>query len=132
MNHISQHISYLLLTCREVNVPGLGTFEASYEKANFDLQEGVFYPSYIRVSFSGKPAEDYCLLESSLKRKFNLSDLESSQSINVFVQKIKDALFKKNYCRLEGIGYLIKNNQGEIILKDTFWNRYKSLTPMCF
>ena len=128
MNLISQHISYLLLTCRKVSVPGLGTFSAYYEHAAFDPIEHIFYPSHIRISFSAKENNDRYLLEHSLKRKLKVSEKESGQHIKNFVSRIKYTLSRNSYCRIEGIGYLIKNSKGEILLKDTFWKSHKSPT----
>lgn len=131
MDLIANHIAYLLLSCRKVAVPGLGTFSTSYEKAHFDDSEGYFYPSHIRINFSQAVQENMILLNESLQRRFKIQEEEVQTLINRFVSLINFRLQKNNYCRLEGIGYLLINNKGKICLKDTFWkNQKNSLTPI--
>ena len=129
MNQISKHIAYLILTCREVAVPGLGTFRAEYEKAYFDMQDGVFYPSKIRIKFSSKQRLGNSLLEESLQRRLNISEKDAIRLIKEYVRKVQDKISVHKYCRLDGIGYLITDNMGNIGFKDTFWKRrnYPSL-----
>lgn len=115
-----------------MTVARLGTFTARYERAWFDSAEGVFYPSKIRILFSQKEIEDNGLLHESLKRKLKLKDNEAFLEIEKFVKIVKGNLKKNHYCRLEGIGYLINQDNNTLTLKDTFWKRYKyqSVSPM--
>lgn len=124
MNPVSRHIAYLLLTCRKVRVPGLGTFSASYEKASFDSEYRIFYPSRIKIEFCSKESHNSKLLLDSLVRKLNIEELEANSLIKDFVKEVKLKLQNNNYCKLEDIGYLI-DNKGNLILKDTFWKRNK-------
>ena len=132
MIKLTQHIAYLLLTCRRVTVPGLGTFHTSYERAFFDAAEGVFYPGKIRIVFNPKWGEDNFLLETSLKRQLKIRDTEAEKMIDDFVSNIRVMLNKNQYCRLDGIGYLMKDSNNSLCLKDTFWkrHRYPTLSPM--
>lgn len=122
MQNISRHISYLLLTCRKVYVPGLGSFSASYTKANFDSDFGVFYPSGIRISYNHDQQDSSLILMDSLKRKFKIKENEAKKLVNDFVVSVNKILQKNHYCRLEGIGYLFYKN-GDIYFKDTFWKK---------
>ena len=128
---ISQHISYLLLTCRKVEVPGLGCFQASYENAIYDSADGLFYPSKIRIGFVAKAGASAAQLIESLKRRLNIDTKEAERLINNFVTSVIYQLKKQHFCRLEGIGYLI-NYKDSLILKDTFWKNHKmpSLTSL--
>ena len=131
MNQISLHISYLLLTCRKVNVPGLGHFSASYERAAFDPEFGVFYPSRIRIIFENDHVQGDRLLVDSIKRQMNINLETAEKLIGEFVDAIKKKLKRNRYCRLEGIGYLITQH-GKTVLKDTFWkgNKYPSINSL--
>lgn len=120
MNTISRHISYLLLTCRKVTVPGLGTFSTSYERAIFNLREGRFYPSRIRVCYSETEKEDKSLLQKSLERKLQLKENDIENIITEYVEKVKNRISKNNYCRLDGIGYLFLDQNLHYSFKDTF------------
>lgn len=123
MNQISRHISYLLLTCRKVTVEGLCTFSASFEHASFDPMDEVFYPAKLRVKVSKNICDEKKLLIESMQRKLNLNHSEVEEMVDNFVNKVKAKLNKQNYCRLEGIGYLFKDEKGNLLLKDTFWKR---------
>ena len=131
MNQVSLHISYLLLTCRKVTVPGFGAFSACYEPASFDAEDGIFYPSRIRIIFDTVKKEESFVLLNSLKRKLQINEREAEEMINNFVVDVRKKLSKTHYCRLEGIGYLI-DNKGSYMLKDTFWkrNKYPSLSTL--
>ena len=120
MHHISRHISYLLLSCRRVVVPGLGTFSASYERASFDIAEKLFYPSRIKINFTSQTKERDYMLEGSIKRKLKISDLEAEKMLMDFVDLINNKIEIHNYIHLDGIGELLKDETGRIYLKDTF------------
>lgn len=128
---LSNHISYLLLTCRSVTVPGFGSFSASHEKANFDSFDGTFYPSRIRIRFSKCEDENNDLLQVSLSRKLKITSSEASLIISQFISKIQSKLKKSGYCRLEGIGYLITKSNGTLVLQDTFWRRTRPSSLSC-
>lgn len=129
MKQIAQHIAYLLLTCRKVNVAGLGCFTVVYEKAKFDLQHQQFYPSRFRIRFypeantskSRKASFSRNLLEESLERRLKIDEKDAVSLIENFVNRIQTSISRKNYCHINGIGYLIKDNIGNLTLKDTFW-----------
>lgn len=125
MQAISRHISYLLLNCRKVVVPGLGTFSACYERATFDTTDKLFYPSRIRINFTSNYTHSDFILENSIKRKLKISRLEAERLLKDFVSLINLKIEKNQYIRLDGIGYLLKNDTGDIYLKDTFWERNK-------
>ena len=131
MDQISLHISYLLLTCGYANVPGLGTFKATYEKAYFDSGLNIFYPSRIRIDFFEKEFNASFSLVDSLARKLKIDTSEALAIIKEFVDTLKKKLASTKYYRLDGIGYLIDNN-GSLLLKDTFRkrNKYPVLSPM--
>lgn len=124
LTQISQHISYLLLTCRNVSVEGLGSFRAFRQSASYDSEAGVFYPSHLRIQFSAKEDSD-TLLAASLSRKLKVKINEAQDMIHYFVSEIHSRISRQHYCRLEGIGYLINNN-GKLILKDMFWKNHAS------
>ncbi|MCH5225980.1 MAG: hypothetical protein J1D77_08250 [Muribaculaceae bacterium] len=132
VNRISRHISYLLLTCRNVGVPGLGIFTASHAKAYYDPFDGVFYPTRIRVEFFPDIAGDSSLLLKSLKRKLDIPDEEARSLVDEFVVKVRAKIKRNGYCRLEGIGYLMENDKRILCLKDTFFKRstYSTLSAV--
>ena len=111
-----------------MTLPEFGTFSAFYERASFDPEEGVFYPSRIRIILNSHEDNQSSLLRDSLKRKLKIKEYEAQRLIDKFVEETSQKLNKTRYCKLEGIGYLI-NYGGKIILKDTFWkhNKYLSL-----
>lgn len=114
-----------------MEVPGLGTFFASYDNATFDTEFGIFYPSRIRINYTAKDCGDSFTLKESLRRRLKLKDAEAEEIIRDFVMNVGNQLKKNHYCRLDGIGYLIFN-KGSLSLKDTFWRRHKypNLSPM--
>lgn len=120
MCSVSSHISYLLLTCRRVEVPGLGTFQAMRQKAMFDDYDQTFYPSRVRISFTQTFGKNPEMLSHSLQRKMNIEAKEAGEMISDYVENIKRKMEKVRYCRIEGIGYLFKS-KGALALRDTFW-----------
>lgn len=114
-----------------MTVPGFGAFSACYEKASFDPEDGIFYPSRIRIIFDSQKQDESFILLESLKRKLKIKEREAEEMIDNFVLDIRKKLSRNHYCRLEGIGYLI-DNKGSFMLKDTFWkrNKYPSLSPL--
>ena len=126
MNKISQHIYYLLLTCRKVSVPGLGTFSATYEAAQFYPENCSFYPSKIRIIYNPDCSESPNLLIDSLKRKLKIHNEDAKEMISNYVSLIEKDIRLKHYSRLEGIGYLIEKDGG-IKLHDSFWKHNKYL-----
>ncbi|MCH5227917.1 MAG: hypothetical protein J1F16_08930 [Muribaculaceae bacterium] len=131
MNQISRHISYLLLTSRKVSIPGLGTLSASYIPAQFNCDEGIFYPSRMSVRFSTKEHGGH-LLEKSLSRRLKITEPEAVRMIENYVASAYRNLQHKGYCRFEGIGYLMCDNEGNLFIKDTFWKfrKFRALSPM--
>lgn len=131
MDLISQHIAYLLLTCRKVDVPAMGTFKARKDSAWFNSEDGVFYPSRTRITFQLNVKNECPQLVKSLCRKFNISEKEANVMIVDYVDKILKCISKNKYCRLSGLGYLFQNN-GKILFHDTFWkhNRLSNISSV--
>ena len=100
----------------------MGTFIADIDGASFDSQDHVFYPSRVRIAFSSNEKEDSLLL-NSLTRQLHLSNKESLDYIQEFVERINSRLDKNKYCKLEGLGYLIKDFNDKVVLKDIFWKK---------
>lgn len=119
LNHVIQHIAYLLLTCRKVEVPTLGCFSMKYESASFNACDGVFYPSRLRVMFSQDSSSDKTLLSESLQRQLQIREEEALSLIKKFADRISKKINQNLYCKIPGIGYLIKDKTGEIRLLDT-------------
>ena len=132
MNQISQHISYLLLTCRKVVVPKLGTFSAFYQKAYFDSIDNVFYPSKIKIVFNSGVDVNDSILKNSIIRQLKMSGSEADDMLKYFVEGIYNKISKQKYCCLNGIGYLIKTKDNSLCLKDVFWNpeTFSNLYPI--
>lgn len=108
-----------------MDIPGLGSFRANYESACFDSEIGVFYPAKMRIVFSQKYSLRFNGLASSLQRKLKIKESEAMELIDEFVENTLRTLSRHNYCRLEGIGYLIKDKKEGIIFKDLFWKHNK-------
>lgn len=106
-------------------MPGLGTFSSSMDRASFNPEELVFYPSRVRIKFSEEEKSDN-LLKESLSRQLNISSKESLQCINEFVNKTRSSLKHSNYCKLEGLGYLMNDSENRIVLKDILWTFERS------
>lgn len=104
-------------------MPGLGTFEAFYQSASFDSTYGVFYPAKVRVSFSGSKVEDPETLISSIARRLKIKNKEAEILVEEFVDNIKTNLKRRQYYKLEGLGYLMFDSSKNLSFKDTFWKR---------
>lgn len=112
-------------------MPGLGTFSTCNEKAFYNPIDDMFYPSRIHINFSDSQDEEVQNLTGSLKRKLKVSEREAETMINGYVSFVKQKLKLSNYCKIESIGYLMKDKKGNIYLKDTFSQRgrFNLLTP---
>lgn len=132
VNPVTSHISYLLLTCREVSVEGLGTFSLYFEKASFHKDLNLFYPSRLRVLFTSQSESSSSMLQKSLQRQMKISKEEASRLIQDFVESVNIRLYKSKYCKIEGLGYLINKGKNNISLKDTFWKvcRYSTINAI--
>lgn len=72
------------------------------------------------------------VLSDSLRRKLRLKESEVTQLIDQYVSGVKNRLYKNRYCRLDGIGYLMFDNNESLTFKDTFWkrNQFPALTDL--
>lgn len=107
---------------------GLGTFSTSYQQAVFEASEGVFYPSRIVIHFNQESTPDSDLLAESLQRKFNISKPEAISRIEAYVSSLKEKIDRQSYCRLDGIGYIVRRNAGKMAMVATEWKKNKNLS----
>lgn len=112
MNHLFQHIEYLLLRHDCVIVPGLGAFIVSTAPATINMEMGMIVPPSRRLMFNQAVAIDDGLLANSYARKTGLSFEEARKALARDVAVIKDRLLRDRMLECGSIGTLILSDDG--------------------
>ena len=101
-----------------ITVPGLGTFEATYQPAQLDEKTGVIYPPTKLVKLNtDKTSDSNDTFLKAVVETFKVSDVDAKAAIEKFVKDVKDKVASKSIVTLEEVGTLQQGDGGEIVLK---------------
>lgn len=104
MIDLSRHIEYILLKDNSVNVPGLGTFIATYVPSSWVEDEELLLPPYRSISYSKDFSGDDTFVRS-LSAKYNISVQEAGILCMEFVENIFQELHENGTTDIGSIGY---------------------------
>ena len=118
MISISSIFKDVLLKEDNITVPGLGTFEATYQPAQLDEKTGVIYPPTKLVKLNtDKTSDSNDTFLKAVVETFKVSDVDAKAAIEKFVKDVKDKVASKSIVTLEEVGTLQQGDGGEIVLK---------------
>lgn len=118
MISISTIFKDVLLKEDNITVPGLGTFEASYQPAQLDEKSGVIYPPTKLVKLNNSKTEDAdSTLLKYVVEAYKVSDVDAKAAIADFVKEVKDKVAAKSPVTLEAVGTLEQGEDGTVVLK---------------
>lgn len=101
-----------------ITVPGLGTFEATYQPAQLDEKTGVIYPPTKLVKLNtDKTSDSNDTFLKAVVETFKVSDVDAKAAIEKFVKDVKYKVASKSIVTLEEVGTLQQGDGGEIVLK---------------
>lgn len=129
MNHLIQHIEYLILKHECVIVPGLGAFISSITSARIDEEKGILLPPCRSIMFNQAVSTDDGLLTNSIARKSNLSFEEARQVLFHKVTSLKQTLLSEGSLSLGKIGNFILGEENTILFTPSSANDSLSLFP---
>ncbi len=114
MNHIFQHINYLLLRRDCVIVPGFGAFIAMDIAARIDRENGLIIAPVRRVMFNQAVVSDDGLLATSVARKLSISFEEAREVVAREVDIMRRMLAENGSLECGNLGELRINEEGKI------------------
>lgn len=114
MIELDRHIEILLLSNDCVIVPCLGGFVASHVPARYDKNDSMFIPPLRTLGFNAKLNINDSLLVQSYTEIYDISYPEACSRIENEVNELKQHLSNKGSYRLNGIGTLYLNKEGNM------------------
>ncbi len=101
-----------------ITVPGLGTFEATYQPAQLDEKTGVIYPPTKLVKLNTDKTDDSNdTLLKYVVEAYKVSDVDAKAAIEAFVKDVKDKVASKSIVTLEDVGTIQQGEGGAIVLQ---------------
>ncbi len=98
-------------------LPGFGGFETYYKPASLDKQAETLMPPSKQIVFRNDYKVDNGILVNYIKIKEKADADEIRKAIDDFVREITTKIDMEGRFDLDGIGTLIKNNDGKILFK---------------
>ena len=118
MISISSIFKDVLLKEDNITVPGLGTFEATYQPAQLDEKTGVIYPPTKLVKLNPDKTDDANdTLLKYVVEAYKVSNVDAKDAIDRFVKDVKEKVESKSIVTLEDVGTLQLGEGGAIVLK---------------
>ena len=118
MISISSIFKDVLLKEDNITVPGLGTFEATYQPAQLDEKTGVIYPPTKLVKLNPDKTDDANdTLLKYVVEAYKVSNVDAKDAIDRFVKDVKEKVESKSIVTLEDVGTLQQGEGGAIVLK---------------
>ncbi|MBR4273279.1 MAG: hypothetical protein IKQ30_10640, partial [Bacteroidales bacterium] len=118
MISISSIFKDVLLKEDNITVPGLGTFEATYQAAQLDEKTGVIYPPTKLVKLNPDKTDDANdTLLKYVVEAYKVSNVDAKDAIDRFVKDVKEKVESKSIVTLEDVGTLQLGEGGAIVLK---------------
>lgn len=113
---VDQYIQELLFENKSVNIPGLGGLVTEYQPAQIDHVQAKILPPAREVSLNTNLPIDDGLLTQRIADAHHLTGLEAEQVIRDYVEGLHDALNGGEIVKIEGVGRLYRNYEGDLHL----------------
>lgn len=107
MNHLINHIEYLIKRHDCVVMPGWGAFIASRVEACYDNLEGVFHAPKRFVSFNPEVIHDDGMIAASISRKEQIPFLQASKIVGDEISSMRHQLAADREISLGHLGRLV-------------------------
>ena len=114
MNHLSQHIEYLLLTHNCVIVPQFGAFVAHTNNAKHSETEELFFPPYRVVHFNPDIVDDDGLLVGVISALHQCTATDAKRMIQGMILQLRQQLLTDGQVDFGGIGIFSQDTDGRI------------------
>ena len=124
MKRLSQHIEYLLHTRRVLTLPGVGSFHIVSRPAEYDRENGLFYPPMECVVFTGGDYNDDGVLFNSYLRREGLSYNEAYDLVTDDLDALTELLDSGMPFRINGFGSLESGAEGLEFVNDSDIRNY--------
>jgi len=113
-------IKELLTSHNFISLPGLGSFVQSYEPAKLAADGKSFLPPNQAVTFDLNRTFNDEVLELYIQDRHATTGSEAMEQVKTFVEEVKKSLDSGEEVEFESVGYLKKNEAGqvELIQKD--------------
>ena len=112
--NVKDHIAEVLYEKNKVEVPGIGGFETTYNKAKADIVSGKMVPPGKELRFSKNIPGNDGFLVRYIKDKHTLSYADAQQVVSEYASEIKTSLENKEIVVFPKIGRLYKDYQDEL------------------
>lgn len=113
---LNKVIKELLTSHNFISLPGLGSFVQSYEPAKLAADGKSFSPPSQSVSFDLNRTFNDEVLEVCLQDKLTISRTEAAEMVKSFVDETKEKIEKGQKVDFDSVGYLSRNEVGQIEL----------------
>lgn len=113
---IQSVIRELLHNNNFISLPGIGSFVKVYEQARLSADGNQFIPPKQTVTFDTSRTFNDEAIELYLQSKEGLSPSESTEKVNIFIDKLKTQLSSGEKVHFESIGDLKMDKKGKIEL----------------
>ena len=111
---VGAYIGDLLFDHNSVNIPGLGGFVARYKPAFSDQVQGELHPPAKGLNFNGNLVVDDGLLAEYIRDKHQLSLGEARQAVDDYVQKVREAIARREIVVFPKVGRLYKDYENNL------------------
>jgi len=128
-NDLEQHLHKFLVLHRVLNIPQLGSFAIAQESAQVDTGSGLlFAPKFpIRFSETEKPLPETVFFDF-LSAEMQTDEATAIHEFYAFCNTFRSSLEQKGVAVLEGIGRIIKREEGLIFTAES--NLLELLPPV--
>ncbi len=119
MTEMQTILNRYLIQHKSISIPGLGTIQADTKPASIDAAGRCAMPPTVSFRFDSyfdAPDKEFF---SYLARKTKISDYDALRNYNAFAYTLRDKLNQQRSAVWEGLGTLIKDDNGQISLVTT-------------
>lgn len=109
MRNLARHIELLLRDNDCVILPGFGGFIAHNVPANYDPEEGIYYPPTRNISFNAAITMNDGLLAQSYMKSYHVDYARANHMIDVALEQLTDSLDEEGHVTLPRIGDLTQD-----------------------
>lgn len=111
---VGAYIGDLLFDHNSVNIPGLGGFVTRYKPAFADQVQGELHPPAKGLNFNDNLVVDDGLLAEFIRDKHQLSLGEARQAVDDYVQKVREAIARREIVVFPKVGRLYKDYENNL------------------
>ena len=111
---VQDHIADILYDKSKINIPGLGGFQATYQKAKADKVSGKMLPPSKEFRFSKEIPGNDGFLVKYIKDRHTISYADAQQAVSDYIDSLKSSLDNKEIVVLPKIGRLYKDYKDDL------------------